>query len=237
MISPKTTEAGGNTGLQLTNFSFGEFQDKVAAITGTALRAGDRCAGLAQLFSLTDRLLQTNLADDDAIACGPGCGACCVVNVAVLYPEALLVANHIDSIEEQESRHRVRETVSELAAAIRWLDSEERLLLHKPCAFLTFDATCSIHPSRPLLCRSVNSVSADDCRAATVVTTLGPPPLIITNLFQKQLYETAFAGVAQGLEAEQRPTCSGKLAIVLDAFLAVTAAQRTPEVFVNSCRY
>ena len=70
------------------------------------------------------------------IACGPGCGDCCVLNVSVLLPEAITIARYLQRVLGEEELEGARIRLRELLVKTRWLDDEERLFLRQPCAFL-----------------------------------------------------------------------------------------------------
>ena len=49
---------------------------------------------------------------------------------------------------------------------VRWLEDEDRISWRETCPLLAADGRCSIHPVRPLSCRSLSSLDAADCRRA-----------------------------------------------------------------------
>lgn len=135
-----------------------------------------------------------------SIACRAGCGSCCVVNVTVLFPEALAIAFHLQRRLPQLERERIRARLDDLHRAIRWLDDEERISLRRPCAFLDQRGNCGIYPVRPLLCRSVTSTDPEACREAVAMTALGEIRPVLMNLFQQELMNAYFLGAAKALE-------------------------------------
>ena len=152
------------------------------------------------MVELAERQLRQLDTDTSHIACGPGCGTCCVVNVNILEPEALAITYYVTqnfSVEEQQA---LCKRLQELDRATRWLDDEERMMVRKPCAFLDAKQNCSIHPARPLLCRSVTSTDPVRCRDALAMIALGEAPQILSHLEQKQLFENAYLGLSQALE-------------------------------------
>ncbi len=133
------------------------------------------------------------------IDCGPGCGSCCVVNVSTLIPEGLAIVRYLRALKET-SRQQVVERLEKLWKAVRGLDDEERMFLRRSCAFLDAQGVCQIYPVRPLLCRSITSTDAESCRQALVDQVFGAETGVLMHLFQQQLYETLFSGIAAGLE-------------------------------------
>jgi Fe-S-cluster containining protein len=134
------------------------------------------------------------------IACRAGCGSCCVVNVAVLFPEALAIAFHLQRRLPPPGRERIKARLDDLHGAIRWLDDEERIALRRSCAFLDHRGNCGIYPVRPLLCRSVTSTDPEACREAVAMMALGETRPVLMNLFQQELMNAYFLGAANALE-------------------------------------
>ena len=141
-----------------------------------------------------------NTEEAESIACAAGCGTCCSVNVAVLFPEAVAIFRHIHSTWDAEALDALRAELDDLFLATRWLDDEERIVLQRSCAFLDEAGSCSIYPVRPLLCRSVTSVCAQQCEDALVARIFGDEVPVMMNLLQKQLMETAFCSAGDFLE-------------------------------------
>jgi Fe-S-cluster containining protein len=159
---------------------------------------------LAELMAVLTRRAEEDLAaglsqqEGVHIACAAGCGSCCVVNVAVLFPEAAAIVWHLRRRQE-DSLKWVARRVAGLYRQVSWLDDEERILLRRPCAFLDEAGSCSIYPVRPLLCRSITSTDPARCREAIAMEALGEAPPVLMNLFQKGLMNAAYRGVAAAL--------------------------------------
>jgi Fe-S-cluster containining protein len=134
------------------------------------------------------------------VACGPGCGACCVLNVAVLVPEAVAIAWFLKRRLSGEEMTGLRTRLQDLITRTRWLDDEERLFLRAPCAFLDEQGSCMIHVVRPLLCRAITSTNAKACQDAINMVPLDGAPSVEMNLFQKQLVDTVYCELAETLE-------------------------------------
>lgn len=137
--------------------------------------------------------------DRALIACGPGCGSCCVVNVSTLIPEGLAIVRYLRQRDEM-SQQQIADKLEDLWRAIRGLDDDERMFLRRSCAFLDEQGFCGIYPARPLLCRSLSSTDAERCRQGLTEQVFGMEPSVLGHLFQQQLYETLFSGIADGLE-------------------------------------
>ena len=134
------------------------------------------------------------------VACGPGCGACCLLNVSVLLPEAITITWFLQrrlSVAEKES---LAERLAELCRNTRWLNDEERIFVREPCAFLDEHASCMIHAVRPLLCRSITSTDPVSCRDGIAMAPLEGAPVIKMDLFHKRLFDTVYCELAKALE-------------------------------------
>ena len=106
---------------------------------------------------------EAGLADQQAISCRKGCGACCrqLVPISRTEGEALLA---LVEAMPKERRKAVRARFAAAEAAIGGAGLAERggrsdremsvayFALGVPCPFLE-EESCSIHPDRPLVCR------------------------------------------------------------------------------------
>jgi len=138
--------------------------------------------------------------DTSHVACGPGCGTCCVVNVTILEPEALAIQSYVMEQFSPNARQQLAARLMKLDLATASLDDQERIMVRQACAFLDERQMCSIHPVRPLLCRSVTSVDAGQCRDALAMVAFDESPQIICHLEHWQLFEEAFHGLARALD-------------------------------------
>jgi len=138
--------------------------------------------------------------EGEHIACRAGCGICCVVNVSVLFPEAVAIVDCVQRSFSREDLAKLKTRIDELYLRSRWLDDEERLFLRRPCAFLNEANACAIYPVRPLLCRSVTSTDPESCLQAIAMPALGESKPVLMNIFQKSLMNATFEGLGQALE-------------------------------------
>jgi Fe-S-cluster containining protein len=122
-----------------------------------------------------------------------------MVNVSVLFPEAIAIVSHVQKEFSGEEFIELKKRVDQLYVGSRWLDDEERLFLRRPCAFLNEAKACAIYPVRPLLCRSVTSTDSEACLQAIALPTLGEWKPVLMNLFQKSLLNATYDGVGEGL--------------------------------------
>lgn len=188
---------------------------QLAAGQGTT----QRLAAWQAVVTLAEEDLQQRAIDPSHIACGPGCGSCCVVNVNILEPEALAIAAYVASHFPENERQRLQVRLEHLHRATRWLDDEERMMARKACAFLDTEQSCSIHPVRPLLCRSLSSTDPGQCHEAIAMLALGEAPQIVCSLAQRSLYHQAYLGFATALERWGADNRSHRLAGLLSQYL------------------
>jgi len=186
-------------------FDFEGFASGIDRELARDLKEVETPGGLAEALGRTVTAAEEELAarldaaEEAHIACKAGCGICCMVNVAVLFPEAVAIVGYLNRHFNKSEAALLKARVAELYRQIRWLDEEERLFLRQPCAFLDERGSCSIYPVRPLLCRSVTSIDPEDCRQAITSPALGETRSVLMNLFQKTLMEAAFRGVGKAL--------------------------------------
>ncbi|MBK7973886.1 MAG: hypothetical protein IPK07_11650 [Deltaproteobacteria bacterium] len=100
----------------------------------------------------------------ERIACQAGCGWCCHVQVVVSAAEALHVADYLRKSLRPDELERARARVAALHERTRGLSREARADTRLPCALMV-DFSCSVHPARPLRCRSWNSLDLERCKA------------------------------------------------------------------------
>lgn len=170
----------------------------VERVAVSSLLRGQFAAAAQDVYAFAEDCHE-NLTDTDRVACGPGCDRCCVVNVSVLGPEAEVIADYLRQTLSEDALARLQSRLESLHRNTRWLDDEERIMTNQRCAFVDGDGLCSIYPVRPLLCRSVTSADSDDCRTAMSMLALGESHPVMSNLIQKEIFETAFVGLGQAL--------------------------------------
>jgi hypothetical protein len=125
-------------------------------------------------------------AERSHVACGPGCGACCVLNVTVLFPEAITITWFLRRRFSDQQLDSLRARLKDLLTRTRWLDDEERLFVRVPCAFLDANGSCLIHSVRPY--------------DAVAMAPLEGAPYVEMNLFQKQFIDMVYTELAAALE-------------------------------------
>lgn len=140
-------------------------ENELALVLSDALGNGRVEEGLAQALTLCVTAAESLCTGREA-ACKGGCPHCCVLNVSVLLPEALLMT---EQIKAQWSAHEWRSLQDRLAHHrnwVRWMDDEERVMRRAFCPMLDTNGNCSVYPVRPLACRGVVSLDDESCRRA-----------------------------------------------------------------------
>jgi hypothetical protein len=140
-------------------------------------------------------------------ACGPGCAACCTVNVGTLAVEGAAVAAYLRRQLGPDGAPAAARSLLEFHDRVRWLDDAERIRARLTCPFLDEGRACTIHPVRPLACRSVSSLDAADCRRA--IEERGDEGgeggegggAVRMDLLQREVHEAALGALARALAA------------------------------------
>jgi Fe-S-cluster containining protein len=116
-------------------------------------------------MAATSRLAEGFLAraPEGSVSCKPGCDHCCYQSVGVTPPEALTIFDHLKKTRSSAELATLSARISQHHEGTRSLSAAERFSPDHPCPFLQV-ARCSIYEVRPLSCRGVNSLDADECR-------------------------------------------------------------------------
>jgi Fe-S-cluster containining protein len=117
-------------------------------------------SAMAATSRLADGLLAR--APAGAVACKSGCDHCCYQSVGVTPPEALAIADHLRRTCSPEELERVIVHLAKRREETRDLSAAERFSPDHPCPFLE-SARCTIYEVRPLSCRGMNSLDANEC--------------------------------------------------------------------------
>ncbi len=99
-------------------------------------------------------------------ACRPGCYHCCYLAVSVTALEALWLAARLRATWPPAELAALIDRIAGTAARVSALTIEARAAARVPCALLSPDGRCTVHPFRPLGCRGWTSFSAELCAAA-----------------------------------------------------------------------
>lgn len=187
-------------------FDFSAYCDEIAGIAARGLAgspgAESISAVMKQVTGRAEEVLAARLSakEQELIACGPGCAACCTVNVTVLLPEAIAIAAHVDGMRTGGGPAAMKTRIADAAARVRWMDDNERIRAGVACPFLDRRGWCSIHPVRPLTCRALSSTDPEQCRRALASHGSDEEETIVVNIFQKFLMEETFRALSVALE-------------------------------------
>jgi Fe-S-cluster containining protein len=222
--------------IMLEEFDFAEYACQVRKVSKSLMCSAHTVAEISGRMHLLTIATERDLAsfgDSPAIsrvACGPGCGACCVLNVSVLLPEAIAIAWFLQRRFSDDERTQLSGRLKELSEKTRGIDDDERLFMHEPCAFLDKQGSCMVHSVRPLLCRAITSTNPEACRDGIAMAPLWGAPTIEMNLFQKRLVDTVYSELARALEdlgLDHRPRR------LSSAVLALLAEPEMTRLFVS----
>ena len=159
----------------------------------------------AVLMALVGRRVEAALAGRGGTpsACGPGCAACCTINVGTLAVEGATIAGFLRRRLGPEAVRGEARRLLEFHDRIRWLDDGERIRAGLSCPFLDGSRACTIHPVRPLACRSVSSLDAADCGRAIAARGEDDEEggAVRMDLLQLSVHEAALASLARALAA------------------------------------
>ena len=151
---------------------------------------------------------------DRPIACTAGCPHCCVLNVAILLPEGVIIADWMREQFPLSELDAIRKRLAIHRAWVRWMDDEERIAKHAVCPLLDATGHCSIYPVRPMVCRAVASLDRNSCQAAFSPVFNDETRLVLADLLRQAVYDSAFTALAQalrhhGLDDRSIELCTG----------------------------
>jgi Fe-S-cluster containining protein len=165
-----------------------------------AMLAGARSAGSLRRAVAESADAAEAACGERSVACGAGCPYCCVLTVAILLPEAMIIAEWLQRQSPQGNPAAVRERLAAHRRRSRWMDDEARIFAHVTCPLLDGAGSCTIHPVRPLVCRGAASFDSGSCREA--LRPMDPDPeerVVAVDLLRQTAFDTAFMALAQAL--------------------------------------
>lgn len=139
--------------------------NELASVLSDALGNGNAEGGLVQGLTLCADRAEARCAGRE-MACTRGCPHCCVLNVSVLLPEAMRIAETIKAEWSETAWSALQKRLVHHCNWARWMEDEERVMRGAFCPLLDTEGNCSIHPVRPLVCRGVASLDSSSCRNA-----------------------------------------------------------------------
>jgi Fe-S-cluster containining protein len=136
---------------------------------------------------------------DRPMACAAGCPHCCVLNVAILLPEAMVITEWLRANLSPASFAVVPGRLAPHNSWARWMDDEERIARRTACPLLDSAGSCSVHPVRPLACRGVASLDRESCREAFNPIISDQERLVPADLLRRAAFDAAFKALALAL--------------------------------------
>lgn len=196
------------------SFDFSNYARQVRKVSRTLMFSGHTAAEISGSMHLLAVATERDLvrlgapAETSPVACRPGCDTCCVLSVAVLFPESVAITWFLQRRLSSEELADLRDKLQESLRRTRLLDDEEYLFLREPCVFLDEQGSCKIHIVRPLLCRAITSTDPEACRDAIAMAPFHGSSTVEMNLFQKELVDTVYCelgGALEDLGLDHRP--------------------------------
>lgn len=136
--------------------------DRYAALAGSAATAtvAVEVADAARGIALTI-IQQSPLAGRHE--CRAGCAFCCHTAVAINVPEALAMLAHLRTHSTPAELANIQRDLGVNAALAGLRGRTQYVAENIPCALLTKDGNCRVHPVRPLACAGFMSTSRTAC--------------------------------------------------------------------------
>lgn len=195
--------------------SIARCRERIAALASGALSRARDEGDLAELLGAAWAIVEEELASgrpaqSPAPACGPGCAACCTLNVGTLAVEGAVAAALLRRSVPATELPALGATLRGFHDRVRWLEDGERIESRARCPLLDAAGRCTIHPVRPLACRSVSSLDAADCRRVMAAGADEEDGRVVRmDLLQRALYLEALAAAGEavarrGLDARCR---------------------------------
>lgn len=174
--------------------------------------------GLSAVLSAFDDSAE-ELAGHRPVACSAGCPHCCVLNVAVLLPEAAVIAGWLELHTRGDERLQLLRRLQQQAGRVRWMADDERIHRRVVCPLLDADGRCAVYPVRPLACRGVTSLDRDVCSAAFDPSNLEGGCAVPVDTARKTAMDAAFCALARALEQQGIVSRSIELSAGVASFL------------------
>jgi Fe-S-cluster containining protein len=133
---------------------------------------------------------------DRPMACGAGCPHCCVLNVAVLLPEGMAIADWLRERLRPSELDDLCVRLTDYCRRVRWMEDDERITNRVNCPMLDAKDNCSIHPVRPLVCRAVASLDRASCRETFNPVVTDEARLVNADVLRQSVFDEAFMALA-----------------------------------------
>ncbi len=99
------------------------------------------------------------------IVCQPGCHYCCINQVELTAPEALLLGHYVDlNFPDAEKARLLGRAIKSLRIRAGKTKPQIAQIRQKlRCPLLSREGRCSVYPLRPLVCRAMHSLDQEQC--------------------------------------------------------------------------
>ena len=179
--------------------------------------AHDQKGLTAVMSAFTDSVEE--LAGHQEVACRAGCSHCCVLNVAVLLPEAAVIAAWLEQQTPVNDRESLLLQLRQQAVRVRWMEDSERIHRSTVCPFLDQAGRCGIYPVRPLVCRGVTSLDRGLCREVLDPSVFDSSFAVPMDTVRKLVIDVAFCALAHALDRQKIMSRSIELSAGVSIFL------------------
>lgn len=204
--------------MKSAEISLQQIESRLFELATELLPTAHDSVGLAACMSALNDTAD-ELAGHRQVACSAGCPHCCVLNVAVLLPEAAVIAAWLALKYHDEERLELIAQLKKQADRVRWMEDSERIHRKVVCPFLDNAGRCSIYPVRPLVCRGVTSLDLQACCQQFDPSNLDDPEGVPMDGVRKQVVDAAFCALAHALEQHHYSSRSIELSRGVAAFL------------------
>jgi Fe-S-cluster containining protein len=133
--------------------------------------------------------------------CSEGCAWCCYASVLTTIPEVLRIAQHLRQTLTAAELEVVKARVADVANKTRELTAADRFREQIPCPMLDVaSGACTVHETRPSICRAYNSCDVGACIRAFDTKNLLEP--IRGNPLMQKSITAVWAGLIAACEIE-----------------------------------
>lgn len=174
------------------------FGNELAAVLADSLATGSVGGALTQTLAYCADVAEASCGVRP-MACRRGCPHCCVLNVSVLLPEAMVIAERIALHSAEPGQEELLTRLASHCTWARWMDDEERIIRRAVCPLLDEGGSCSVHPVRPLACRGVASLDGESCRSAFDPIISDQDRCVPADLQRRMVYDSSFAAMGSAL--------------------------------------
>ena len=202
-----------NSALNVESFG-SELTSALLATMAGGLDAESLARAVAECAATADEVCR-----ERPIACTSGCPHCCVLNVTILLPEAMIIADWLCERLSRSELDAVRGRISDHCRRVRWMEDDERITKQIVCPLLDADGNCSIHPVRPLVCRAVASLDRASCLEAFDPIITDEERLVSADLLRQSVFNEAFMALARSFHQRGLDDRSIELGCGVLAFL------------------